>query len=123
MIKTKLDNQSGIVYVKMEGVITLEQLVDHVSLKESRQYFPRDLKLLTDARQAILSFNIDALNLITDEMQKTLQKYNRIIDAFLVENTKETAMSVLYMEMAKINHYIFRVFNTEEAALRWLSSY
>ncbi len=123
MITSNFDERTGIFYVEMTGNIKLDEMLDHVSTKESRQYLPKKLKLLTDARHSVFTIDPNGLKLIKNEMQNTLKKYDRIVDAFLVENTKDTAISVLYMEMARIENYIFKVFNTEEAALRWLSNY
>ncbi len=122
MIISRLDTETGIVHVLFKGKVTLEELLDHVAVRENRSHYPKRLKIITNAIDAELFLHPRDLIMVKDEMKQTLQKYKVIYDAFIVDHTKNTALSVLYMELATINNYHFKVFSTKEAAESWLNS-
>lgn len=122
MIKSYLDPKTGIMYAKFKGNIYFNELLDHVTAQETRRHYPRKLKILSDARQGQLQIKPKDFYIIRDQLAETLKQFNVIYDAFMVSNTKDTALSMLYMELIKLDNYYFKVFSTEEAAMHWLMS-
>ena len=105
------------------GNIYLQEVVDYIrSTKENKDH-PRDLKIISDASQAIFVFTINDLEVIINENNASLEKYDSIIDALIVEDPKSTALSILYQRLERNNKYKFNVFSTNEAAEEWLDKY
>jgi len=122
MITSRIDYDTGILYVDFKGEITLEDLLEHVTIKERRSHYPKKLKILTNATTAEFFLQPRDLVAVKEEMSRTLKKYKVIYDAFVVNHTKSTALSVFYMELATLDNYHFKVFSTKEAAENWLKS-
>ena len=122
MVNAEFDHQTGILNTCFEGEVFLHEIFDYiVATKENRSY-PRFLKILTDATNAQMSFSPEDLNRIVEENKKSLEKYDYIIDAIVVDSPKVAALSVLYQEIAKASNYRFMVFSTRAAAVKWLDS-
>jgi len=78
---------------------------------------------LTDASTSKMNLEFEDLGVIVSENYKSIEKYYYIIDAIVLENPKETALSFLYKELVKTGKYKFEVFSTQEAAIWWLDNY
>ena len=57
-----------------------------------------------------------------EENNKSLENYEGIIDAIIVDNPKNTVLTVLYKELAKSKKYKFEIFATKSAAITWLNN-
>ena len=123
MVTTNFNTKTGILESKFEGDINLTAIVNYIIATKENSAYPRLLKIITDATKANFNFSIDDLEIILDENYKSLKKYNYIIDAIIIDNPKNTAISMLYQELAKTNKYKFGVFSTKEAATEWLTIY
>lgn len=123
MVNVEFNYKSGILETTFKGEIYLKEIIDYIiSTKENKSY-PRILKIITDSRNANFNFTINDLEAIISENNKSLEKYDFIIDAIIVDNPKETAISMLYQEIGKNVKYKFDVFNSKEAAIKWLANY
>jgi len=123
MLTWDFNHQTGILETKYMGNIYLQEVVDYIrSTKENKDH-PRDLKIISDASQAIFVFTINDLEVIINENNASLEKYDSIIDALIVEDPKSTALSILYQRLERNNKYKFNVFSTHEAAEEWLDKY
>ena len=123
MILTEFDHKTGILFTKFEDQITLLEIVEYIRATKNNKEYPRILKILTDATNSNMNLEFEDLEVIVSENYKSIEKYDCIIDAIVLENPKETALSFLYKELVKTGKYKFEVFSTQEAALRWISSY
>ncbi|MEN8247618.1 MAG: hypothetical protein ABFS32_01695 [Bacteroidota bacterium] len=99
----------------------LKEIVDYIIETKENKSYPRVLKILTDARDAIMSLSINDLAVIVAENYKSLEQYEFINDAIILKNPKETGISMLYQELSKTKKYRFKIFSNEEAARHWLS--
>jgi hypothetical protein len=72
---------------------------------------------------AVFNFTIEDLEIIVEENIKSLEKYDSIIDAIIIDDPKNTVLSMLYLELAKPNKYRFEIFATKSAALDWLNNF
>ncbi len=120
MVKTSFDRHSGILDSKFEDNITVEELVDYIRATQKNKSYPRTLKILTDATRAHMNFSPSGLQRIVEANYKSLDEYNFIIDAIVLESRRETALSVLYQELSKTQKYKFEIFATRKSALQWL---
>ena len=123
MILTEFDAQKGILDSRFKDEITLKEIVHYINETKENASYPRVLKILTDATEAVMNFDPEALPIIVEANNQSLQQYDRIIDAIVLANPRETALSVLYQELSKTGKYKFQVFSTRSAATKWLTSF
>jgi len=123
MLTWDFNHQTGILETKYMGNIYLQEVVDYIRATKENKDHPRDLKIISDASQAIFVFTINDLEVIINENNASLEKYDSIIDALIVEDPKSTALSILYQRLERNNKYKFNVFSTHEAAEEWLDKY
>ena len=123
MVVSEFNSETGILESKFIGEVYLKEIIDYIiSTKENNSY-PRLLKIITDANQANFNFSINDLEEIIIENEKSLEKYDGIIDAIIVDNPKNTAISMFYKELKMNDKYKFEIFSTKKAALNWLKSF
>lgn len=123
MITYLFNKKLGLLETKFEGDVILSEVVDYIIYTKENKTYPRKLKIITDATTANFKFSRSDINVILEENYKSLEKYDFIIDAIISENPKNTALSMLYMELVKTNKYEFNVFSTKSAALSWLEKF
>ena len=122
MIEVSFNQETGILYANYKGDISLKQIRDYIIATKENKSYPRDLKILSDGSEAIFKVLPNELGLIVEENNKSLEAYNSIVDAIVLSGPKETALSMLYQEIAKNKKYKFRIFSTREAAIKWLET-
>jgi len=122
MVKTSFDGQLGILDSSFEKNVTVDEIVNYITATRLNKRYPRVLKILTDATTATMDFSPTDLNRIVEENLKSLEVYDQIIDAIVIDSPRVTAMSLLYKDLAKSDKYRFEVFSTRETALKWLMS-
>ena len=123
MIIIKFDKNTGILLSTWKGDIDLNQVVNYIDSVRLNEDNPRRLKILTDSREANFILNPEDLPTIVEANIKSLKQYDTIIDAMLVANPHDTALSILYQELSAIPNYFFKIFSTPEKALEWLKNY
>ncbi len=121
MVVAKFNDQTGLLDSNFMGEVTLKEVIDYIIATKENKSYPRKLKILTDATNSNMNFNAGDLLAIVNENNKSLENYQYIIDAIVIESPKETALSILYQEIAKNPKYKFRTFSTREAAYEWLT--
>ena len=121
MIEEKFNKKTNVLETVYIGNVNLTEVVNYIVATKNNKHFPRVLKIISDARNAEFNFSIDDLTIIMEENYKSLENYSSIIDAILVDNPKNTVLSVLYKELAKNKKYKFEIFATKTAALTWLN--
>lgn len=122
MVLEKFNYKTEILETVFKAEVTLLEVVNYIIRTKENKIFPRTLKIITDSSEAIFNFSIEDLNIIMEENIKSLEKYDRIIDAIIVDNPKNTVLTMLYGELAKNSKYKFKIFATKEAALNWLQT-
>jgi hypothetical protein len=123
MVTSKFNHQTGILETTFAGEVSLKEIVDYIVATKENTSYPGKLKIITDASKAKFIFQASDLKTIVEENNKSLKKYDVIIDAIIVTVPQTTALSVLYRELAKNKKYKFNVFSTKEAAIRWLENF
>ncbi|PKP13137.1 MAG: hypothetical protein CVU08_06855 [Bacteroidetes bacterium HGW-Bacteroidetes-3] len=123
MVTAKFNQQTNILESKFEGNVILSEIVNYIITTKENKSYPRKLKILTDSVDGNFNFTIDDLKIIVEENYKSLEKYELIIDAIIIDDPKNTVLSMLYLELAKTNKYKFEIFATKSAAIDWLNNY
>lgn len=122
MVKEKFNTTTNILETTYVGNINLSEVVNYIIATKNNKQYPRVLKIISDARNAEFNFSIEDLSIIMEENYKSLENYIGIIDAIIVDNPKNTVLTVLYQELVKTKKYKFEIFATKNAALTWLNN-
>ena len=89
---------------------------------QEKQLYPRDLKVIIDCRSTRLVVKLDDVSRITEAAKNAIPKYMRLREAILITAPYETVVATLFEQNARFKNYNFRLFNSENAALRWLNA-
>lgn len=122
MVEEKFNTTTNILETIYSGDVTLTDVVNYIVATKNNKKYPRVLKIISDARNAVFNFSIDDLNIIMEENYKSLENYNCIIDAIIVDDPHNTVLTVLYKELVKTNKYKFEIFSTKTTAINWLKN-
>jgi len=122
MVDIKFNQQVGIFEFRLVGNISLNELLECINFRNENTTYPRSLKMMIDATNANFTFEIDDLDIIAFENLKSLEKYDYIFDAIILDTPKNTALSILYKQLAKVINYEFVYFSTKKCAIKWLNA-
>lgn len=120
MVITSFDQHSGILDSRFDGEVTVQEIVDYIDATRLNKSYPRVLKILTDATNAQMNFPPAEIPQIVEANYKSLEQYELIIDGIVIDTPRETALTMLYQELAATNKYRFEVFASRDAAISWL---
>lgn len=123
MVEHKFNIKTNTLEANYTGNVTANEIIDYISATKNNTQYPRSLKILSDTRNAKFDFTIEELDLIVAENYKSLENYNEIIDAIIVDDPKTTVLTVLYKQFFETNKYKFEIFATKHAALNWLTKW
>lgn len=122
MVENKYDENEGILYVKVEGVVGIEQMINGIDGLGNNNILSRNLKILEDAREAYITLNVNDVPLIFEKLKITLKNYKSLKHAVIHTDPLATAIAYLVENENNIENYKFAVFNTEQAARNWLKN-
>ena len=122
MVTEEFNTTTNILEATYTGNVSLTDVVNYIIATKNNKNYPRVLKIISDTKNAIFNFSIEDLNIIMEENNKSLESYEGIIDAIIVDNPKNTVLTVLYKELAKSKKYKFEIFATKSAAITWLNN-
>ena len=105
---------------RFEGDVFLKEIIDYINTTKSNKEYPRELRIITDSRKSTMLIMPDDLQQIVTANIESLQEYTYIIDAIVLDNPNDTALSYLYKEISKSKNYFFKLFSTNKAAIEWL---
>lgn len=122
MITSKYNKEENIIYVERKGDISIKDLLEYI---EELDYKYNDLKtllLIDDLRNSVSTFLGNDYSSIIKEIETRIKRYDKVKCAVIVNQPKETALSILYKMTSKsIDKYAYETFSTLEAAKRWLT--
>lgn len=123
MITVRFNAEEGHLDSRFHGRVTEEEIIDYINATRLNSSYPRYLKILTDGMEANMDFSPDALPRIVEANNRSLEVYDAIVDAIVLDAPKETALSIFYEELSKAPKYRFRVFSTRKATIAWLAGH
>ncbi len=109
--------------VRYSETIVLDEIIDYIETVKNDPSLPRKLKILTFAHGSTMNFKHEDLPKIVQAVRDSRKNYELMLDAFVVDKSKETAFSLLFSDLSKRRNYKFRVFSTTEAAEKWLNQF
>ena len=113
-------NNDGIFYVTFSGIVTVEDIENYLLDFEKLSNLPQDLRALYNLRSADMKLTHDDLIYISELTNKATAVYKTVRTAFLVDEPKITAYSIIFTEQLTSSKTKRKVFSTESAALSWL---
>jgi len=123
MVEYKFNINTNTLEANYIGNVTANEIIDYIRATKNNTQYPRSLKIISNTKNATFNFSIEELDLIVAENYKSLEKYNEIIDAIIVDDPKKTVLTVLYKQFFKTKKYKFEIFATKDAALNWLTKW
>lgn len=125
MYKIEYNYLKSIIRVILTGHLTLDN-IKQLSKELNKSVTNKNNLILTDARDTIFDFEINDLGKLysfIDDLNKNLIPENLVYEAILINNPRESAITILFnIEKKKFNH-IYNIFSTEEVAINWLLSH
>ena len=122
MIDISYNDEMGVLYTKTGGDLSIEEILGHYNEIRQNDTYPRDLKVMIDCRSTRLAVRLDDVTRIVEAAKNTISKYKRLREAILITAPYETVVATLFEQNARFKNYNFRLFNSENAALRWLNA-
>lgn len=123
MITSNYNHKEDILETNFSGDINLEQILEYISFSSFDKEHPGVLKIISDCRNANFKISPDDIPTIAKATENILQYHPYIIDAIILANPYETALSFLYQKIKPIRKYIFEIFASRENGLEWLKNY
>ncbi len=121
MVESKFNTLTNVLETSYLGDFSCNEVVEYIRATKANITFPRTLKIISDTRNGLFNFTIEDLNHIVEENNQSLQNYDAIIDAIIVDDPKNTVLTFLYKELANSKKYKFEIFATKTSALNWLN--
>lgn len=124
MISYTFDSSDNIFYVKVEGEISLDEILNFLIDFKKIKNLPLDLKLFYDIRKANFKMGINDIPELAKKTKISTENYRTIKTVFLVDKPRHTALAQVFTASNnEKNSKTKRMFySTEDAALKWLNS-
>lgn len=123
MITHQFNEELQVLEVTYRGEIAPEEVIRFYEYIAEEPKLPRNLKVLTDARNATYNFNLKQAAQLITSLKRCFIKYNSLTFAIIHAKPKETAYAqIMATEKVHKNHF-HQTFATREKALEWLSRY
>ena len=120
MIKFRLDTDTDINLVVMEGEIYLEDILKFLDSLEPFIKGLNDLLFLYDLTDATLMISPKDVSHVSELTVKMNKNMNIVKSAFLVSEPNQTALTILFAEIKRDSRAKRAVFSTKAAAEKWL---
>ncbi len=101
--------------------INYDDLVDFLKEFSKMETLPNEVRVLFDLRSANLNLHLEEISKLSALAEKSTKKIKSIRTAFIVEEPKATAYTMLYSWMPKDDRLLREHFSTEKAAIEWLN--
>lgn len=122
MIKYRFDD-SNIFTVTFSETVTKKNILDFLLEFGTLQNLPKELLILYNILDAKINLQMDDLISISQVADKVTSSYKMVRTAFVVDQPTITAYSYLFSHNTSSKNKIRRVFSSDEAAIKWLSSF
>jgi hypothetical protein len=96
-------------------------LLDDIEKVGDDSNLPKQLKIITDARNAIFEFMPEDIDALANSVEKYMGKFVHIKEALIQSDPFVTALTVLYqLKLSKLENFEYQIFSTIEAATDWI---
>lgn len=123
MINSFFNEELKIVETEFKDNISEQEVLEYLNAFTENTSYPRHLKTLADTSLAKFSFSYRSLKAFNQAKVKSLEHYDIVMTAVIVNSPATAAIATLYQAIARGKKYKYKVFSTREAAIDWLNSY
>lgn len=122
MTKTRFkhDEDFKILRVRYPGMLTKEEIIGHYEELRTNNSFHRNIRILIDCKDSNFTVKPDDVPELLDAARNAARNYKSVKEAMMVTDPYETVIVTLFEKGIDLPNYRFKVFYTEDAALRWL---
>ncbi len=120
MLELNFDKDNNILRTITGGIIGVEDMLKHYNTINENDLFPRRLNVLINCTGTSCTTKPDEIEIFYNKVKEAVKKYEWIREAILVDQPYETAFVILFEKLMQIEKYEFKVFHTENVAIKWL---
>ncbi len=120
MITEKLSTNGTILDVKSKANISFIDMLNGIEYLNNDK-LSRELRIIESATDSLVSFTIDDIDILINEMYNIAKKYTFIRHAVIHNSPKNTAFAMLMKNNTMNSNYVLEVFSTRKSALKWLN--
>lgn len=114
------DHQEGILFIKVSGTVSFEDMTGSLSILSENDKLSRNLLIIEDAREARISFTERQIPELISQIRQVEKKYHSIHHAVIHTDPINTALALLLSRQLTTRIYSLEVFSTETGARLWL---
>ena len=117
-LKTELHD--NYLEVSLKGDIEFEEYAELIKKVAFQDNLPKNLRVLGIDEGLNIMFKPSDAILLAEIRKQTIQKFNTVRHAFVVNNPENTALAVLTTSAIEDPNYSVKIFSNKENALAWL---
>jgi len=114
------DEDLKILRVRYPGMLTKEEVIGHYNELGNSKTFHRNIRILIDCKDSNFTIKPEEVPELLAAARSAVTKYKTVKEAMMVTDPYETVIVTLFEKGIDLPNYQFKVFYTEQAALRWL---
>jgi len=118
MISYTVEN-ANLVHVLFKGPIRLNDIISFLNEFDKIEGLSQNLRLLYDLHEANFEFEPGDINIINTQAQEVTMKYSTVRTAFVVNDPKSTAYSILFKSSTQRAKR--ELFSNKSNAIDWLN--
>lgn len=121
MIEYNYNKDEDIIYVKRQGEISFDDLMEYVHNIYNDFQTHNRIFVLTQTIETELIFNPKDYPILINEIRKHLDSIDVYRDAIVISKSLNVAYSVIFEKLSiEIQNYSYKTFSIKEAAKEWL---
>lgn len=97
-------------------------IIEYYQYLRDARALPRKMKILIDTSSCRFTVKTAEISQLNIAMKEAVREFDFLKEAIIVTQPYETVIATLFAEANREENYEFRVFSTEGAAGRWLTS-
>ena len=121
MFQLKYDDIANIIEATFVGKVQVFDIVAFIKAVTENKEYPRAIKVLIIGQNANAHFSVNDLDIFNNECSKFIAYYERARIAIVINNPKNTALSILFKQLFISPKVDIDVFSTKNTALNWVN--
>ena len=123
MISFDFNPDKGIYFVKYDGLIAMHDMLEYMRTFTEFTSEVKEIKILEDARQGSITSDFTDIDVVMENFIEYSKHREMVVIATIQDKPVETALNLLFQSKLDLPNHHYKVFSTEEAALKWIESF